>query len=44
MTKRDNAIAGLGCAALAGYAVFILAWIGFLAWLLYELVSWIITK
>jgi hypothetical protein len=42
--SNDGLIAGLGCAALAGYVVFAIAWVGFIAWLLYELVSWITTK
>ncbi len=45
--RRKSAPPSGGCGSVVG-AVFIimvsLAWTGFLAWMIYELVTWLITK
>lgn len=41
---RDKTATNIGCIAVGLYALFAIAWIGFIGWLLYTVVSWLVTK
>lgn len=43
MNKNDNATA-IGCVIVALYSLLSLAWLGFVVWAIYTLITWVVTK
>jgi len=44
MSKHDDRMAGIGCLALTLWGLFSVAWIAFVVWAIYTVVSWLVTK
>lgn len=45
MAKDNDKIAtGIGCVALTLWGLFSVAWIAFVVWAIYTVVTWLVTK
>lgn len=44
MSKNDDKVTAVGCVIVALWGLFSIAWVGFLVWAIYTLVTWLVTK
>lgn len=44
MSKHDDKVTAAGCVIVAFWALFSIAWIAFVVWAIYTVVTWLVTK